>query len=91
MLMIDWQLQPLAPKIGEHTLVPPVYYLRALPGKIDQVTDAVEHTGYWTQDILPTLDFGRLKVVEHSDHFGIWKPGKVEEVTEWLKEVLGRS
>jgi hypothetical protein len=88
-LMGEWKLRPLAPEMtGELRTAPPVHFLRALPGSIDEVTDPDECTGYWTKAILPTLDLGRIKVMENSDHLGIWKPGKAEEVTEWLKHVL---
>lgn len=88
LLVADWPLQPLAPAPDEKRSVPPVYYLRALPGRADEVTDPEERTGYWTKDVLPTLDIERLKVIEYCDHLGIWKPGKVEGVTAWLKEML---
>jgi len=75
----------LVPENGELQIVPPVYFLRAATGC---VTDPAERMGYWTRDILPTLVLGKVKVVENSDHLGIWKPGRVEVVTEWLEQIL---
>lgn len=85
-LMLEWKIQPLAPNQTGGPRIPTVQYLRALSGCVDELVDPEERIAYWTTEDLPKLDSGRMKMVENSSHLGIWKPGKVEKVTEWLKE-----
>ncbi|KAF8587751.1 hypothetical protein K439DRAFT_1658879 [Ramaria rubella] len=88
-LALGFHLQPLATNATGEGKIPPVHYVRTLDGTVEEV-NSEERAAYWTKELLPTLDFEKMKMLEHTTHMAIWRPPRVAEVTEWLKDILDR-
>lgn len=83
-LSIAYDLKPFPDDVGKTS--PVVHILRAAASFSEP--ELSDRLNYWSKELLPTLDLSTTKTVKDSDHFELWHPGKVEQVSEWLDSVL---